>query len=278
MYLDSVTLCCIETRCPSLGLHAMMQSMAQLRFVRGILFTCEQFDPPLDCEIDIIVIDIPDISSYSRFVLQRLHQYITTEHALIVQWDGFVTDGRMWRDIFLTFDYIGARWPHFSDAISVGNGGFSLRSARLLQATATLDYEGEIAEDLYVCHTMRSTLENDFALRFADTETADAFAYERFKPERSCFGFHGLFNLPDFMAPAALSAFIRKTPAHMLRSKDAQDLAHRLADEAAMSGTMVALRISLARMCVRPFRLKDAALLRDVLRTLLKRVAAALHL
>ena len=75
-------------------------------------------------------------SEYSFFVLKALHEYVETQHCLLVQWDGFVTNANAWRPDFLAFDYIGAPWPQFSDGRNVGNGGFSLRSRKLLKACA----------------------------------------------------------------------------------------------------------------------------------------------
>ena len=40
-----------------------------------------------------------------------------------------------------TIDYIGAPWPHFRDGHNVGNGGFSLRSRRLLEACRELPFD-----------------------------------------------------------------------------------------------------------------------------------------
>ena len=73
--------------------------------------------------------------AYSEFILRRLPAYVTTSHCLLVQWDGHVLNGSRWRDEFLSYDYIGASWPQFPDGHDVGNGGFSLRSRALLQAS-----------------------------------------------------------------------------------------------------------------------------------------------
>ena len=92
-----------------------------------------------------------DYEEYNRFVVFELHKYIDTEFALIIQDDGFVTGPHQWRGEFLDYDYIGAPWPlptddfsyrdPFGNLIRVGNGGFSLRSKKLLALPTELGLE-----------------------------------------------------------------------------------------------------------------------------------------
>src|SRR6185503_18873241 len=111
-----------------------------------------------------------------------------------VQWDGFVIDAGSWREQFLEFDYIGAPWLQFADGYDVGNGGFSLRSRRLLEACAGADFIPSHPEDVAICRTNRPMLEKMHGIRFADAQLAETFAFERTAP-RPSFGFHGAFNL-----------------------------------------------------------------------------------
>ena len=46
-----------------------------------------------------------------------------TSHALMIQFDGYVLSGDRFSDNFLSYDYIGAPWPHYQSH-KVGNGGF----------------------------------------------------------------------------------------------------------------------------------------------------------
>lgn len=81
---------------------------------------------------------------YQRFMIEELNAYVETGHCLVVQADGFICDPSRWRDQFLGYDYIGAPWPECIadydgwvvrlDRNRVGNGGFSLRSKKLLEA------------------------------------------------------------------------------------------------------------------------------------------------
>ncbi len=146
---------------------------------------------------------IPPIGSrleYSRFMLRDLAAHVATGHVLCVQWDGYVLDPNAWDPAFLDYDYIGAPWPHFADDMRVGNGGFSLRSRRLVEACADLPISDE-SEDVAICRTHRRFLEERFGLRFAPEELARHFAYERMAPTGKEFGFHGALNMVD-LAPS----------------------------------------------------------------------------
>ena len=131
---------------------------------------------------------------YSGFMLTQLHAHIETSHALCVQWDGYVLDPQRWDSGFLDYDYIGAPWPHFPDGYRVGNGGFSLRSRRLLAACAEMGLTGDL-EDVAICRTHRAQLEKRFGLVFAPEEIALRFAWASTASRGDEFGFHGAFNL-----------------------------------------------------------------------------------
>lgn len=134
-------------------------------------------------------------ADYSRFMLGDLALHIGTRFALVVQWDGYILDPSKWNDAFLHYDYIGAPWPHFDDDHTVGNGGFSLRSRKLLQACRNIP-QGELAnEDIMICRTHRTFLEAKFDLRFAPASLAQEFSFERTQRTGREFGFHGVFNM-----------------------------------------------------------------------------------
>jgi hypothetical protein len=88
------------------------------------------------------------------------------------------------------------------ERLVVGNGGFSLRSRRLLQALHRDDevrgYDarrGMSLEDVAISCTFRRRLEQAHGIRFAPPEVADRFAAGRTLPTRGSFGFHGLVHL-----------------------------------------------------------------------------------
>lgn len=144
------------------------------------------------------------LEDYSRFVLYKLHTYVHTTYVLVIQYDGYVINPYQWRESFLDYDYIGAPWPknlHFTKEginVQVGNGGFSLRSKKLLNALNNLrlpftdNSTGYSHEDGVICNYYRKELE-DFGIKFASVEIASLFSKEQHGPNTyvPTFGFHG---------------------------------------------------------------------------------------
>lgn len=171
--------------------------MAKASFARALLFT-DALVRDLPPGIEIIRIKpLLSTSDYSRFILKDLGTWIVTSHCLVVQWDGFILDACAWDPEFLEFDYIGAPWPQFQDGYDVGNGGFSLRSRRLLTACANPGFidDGQ-AEDVVIARLNRPWLEKEYGIRFGDRSTARRFSFERSSQSERTFGFHGVFNMP----------------------------------------------------------------------------------
>jgi hypothetical protein len=140
-------------------------------------------------------------------MIKSLAPLLHTSHVLIVQWDGFVLNPSAWTDEFLDFDYIGAPWNHIPEPFSVGNGGFSLRSLRLLQALLAPAIVPSHPEDICICVTHRAALEAQ-GLRFAPTELARRFAVEDDPLSDQVFGFHGPYHLPTVLSPSQTLAFV----------------------------------------------------------------------
>lgn len=152
-------------------------------------------------------------------MLYELSAYIATNHALCVQWDGFILDGSAWDPSFLDFDYIGAVWPHYADGRNVGNGGFSLRSKKLLQACEQIPSELADAEDVAIGRLFRDELEA-CGIRIAPEAVARKFAYERTRPTGREFGFHGAFNLVRYLSPSDATRLFRGLEAGLLASNE----------------------------------------------------------
>lgn len=192
--LRSVTLCAADSLNPRIALHALRRSAHLCTFGDVILFSHE------DIPSDIRTVRIPQLQSrdeYSAFIFKDLAHHISTPWVLIAQWDGFVVDETAWSQSFLDYDYIGAKWPFHSDGLTVGNGGFSLRSARLLQACAEARFPmiPGINEDDLICRVYRSALETECGIRFAPEHIAERFSHERGALDNPTFGFHGAFNM-----------------------------------------------------------------------------------
>lgn len=216
--LDDVTLCCIDCAQPALAIRALQMSRAQCDFAASVLFT--------DIEIaqeGIEVRRIPpitDATSYSHFVLKQLAAHVATPFVLLIQWDGYVLDGTRWEDGFRQFDYIGAPWTLSRLHIDApwgyarvnglaGNGGFSLRSRRLLETLESAPIQpGRRAEDELICNVWRSALEQR-GIRFADVATARRFSVESDRSKAPSFGFHGMFNFWRAIPADALEEVLR---------------------------------------------------------------------
>ena len=200
--LPQVTLCCVDALNHALALRALARCRRDIHFARTVLLT-DQVPQGVAVPDGIGVVAAGPIRSqedYSRLVLKGLLPHVATTHVLLVQWDGYVVYPDMWRPGFLDVDYVGALWPEAPKGLNVGNGGFSLRSRKLLTALADdrfplLTYN----EDTTICTLHRPRLEVDFGIRFATEETARQFSFELddrdVRAGGRTFGFHGVFNL-----------------------------------------------------------------------------------
>ncbi|GAA4764168.1 hypothetical protein GCM10023306_07130 [Novosphingobium ginsenosidimutans] len=199
--LPQITLCAATSVNVAATIAAMQHSMALCDFGAAVLLT-DQVPDLVPEGIEIRPIErLTSAEAYSRFMLAgEMAQHVATSHLLVVQWDGFVVSPAAWDADFLDFDYIGAIWPQFDDGAVVGNGGFSLRSKRLLEACKSLGLNDH-PEDVTICRTHRLRLQHEFGIRFADPTTAARFSYERSSRTGAEFGFHGVFNLPEELGP-----------------------------------------------------------------------------
>ena len=194
--LPQVTLCAVSSVNMAATVAAVEACRAQIAFGACKLLTDVDV-PSLHPEVERV--RVPALRSsraYSDFMLTRLVDHVQTPFCLVVQWDGHVVDAGRWQDEFLAYDYIGASWPQFAgDGWVVGNGGFSLRSRRLMEACHDPDFVPQHPEDVAICRTNRATLEGQ-GLRFAPREVADAFAAERAGDPLAAFGYHGAWLMP----------------------------------------------------------------------------------
>jgi hypothetical protein len=214
--LSNVSLVCIETRAPELAIFAMQRCTAVANFKECLLLgSC-----PDNLPEGINHIDIGKISSnedYSDFIIRKLGDYIQGDYALIIQGDGFIIHPECWTPDFFSVDYIGAPWPKHNE--TVGNGGFSLRSRRLLDALKNLDADTTHPEDDYICRRHRAELENRYGIVFAPIELAKKFSFEESDPVTPTFGFHGIYNVPNVLSDVELGNYIKLFNGHILYSE-----------------------------------------------------------
>jgi hypothetical protein len=201
--------------------NSILMTSRQLPGARNLILSPVR---PENLDLNISHIRIPDLDymMYSIFMIYSLHKYIETDYALIVQPDGWALDGECWSDLFFLYDYVGApahfarldtttgyhymrnfRWlPYFLKAPEsvyfVQNGGFSLRSRKLLETPSKLGLPftlpaptliperrsmfwrtESIYEDVHLCIDMRGMLE--FAgCKFAPLSVAKFFSIENY--------------------------------------------------------------------------------------------------
>ena len=207
-----ITLVAVDCAYPELAADALVRSSAKLPVARVLLLT----DAAIERD-GMEVVRIPAIKSraaYSQFIVEELGKHINTDYALVVQWDGFIIDGDAWADEFWNYDYIGAKWPHLQGDFRVGNGGFSLRSKRLLNALTQPEFalEPDENEDTAICIRYREVLEKKYGIAFADERVADRFAFDVGRPVGPTFGFHGVFNFWQVLTHRELVEFANTAP------------------------------------------------------------------
>lgn len=194
--LPDVTLIAVTSVNLLATVRSLQHSMSKARFATCKLLThCVDISRCPGIEIHKIN-EIKSSHDYSYFILNELFDYITTTHCLIVQWDSQIINTEAWSNSFLDFDYIGASWPQFTDGRNVGNGGFSLRSRRLLELCRKPGFAAQHPEDIAICRTNRKFLEQ-CGIKYADSLVADCFSTERTGDLRNSFGYHGIWNMPD---------------------------------------------------------------------------------
>lgn len=203
--IPTVTLVSVAcTKVPE-TIEAMKKCQAQMGFNRSLLLTHEDITAE---GIDIAKIDKLDYRGYNEFVAMKLWQYIGTDFVLLVQNDSWILNANKWRDKWFNYDLIGAGWPIPEDdktyrkpsgeLVRVGNGGFTLRSRKILRAPTILDLKfsdmgtGHPNEDGFLCVHYADVLEKS-GIRFAPLSEAVKFSRELDIPElvdKDTFGFH----------------------------------------------------------------------------------------
>ena len=202
------------------SLPALKKSMEYLKGSKGLLISAIK-PSYLPNGIEWTKILPLDYRLYSLFLMFSLHHFIKTEFCLIVQPDGWIINEKNWKEEFLNYDYIGApchaafienkliqnyKWVtnYSNDTKIIQNGGFSLRSKKLLESpskfgamyhyTDVTDFQNE---DVQLTGIFKSQLE-ELGINFAPIHLAKNFSLEYIGPYfhddlslNSLFGIHG---------------------------------------------------------------------------------------
>jgi hypothetical protein len=193
-----VELVCVDGRSDiekiQLSAKALNFSSKNIKFSKIKLFST--YCPTFFDETYIYIKNLSMIE-YNDFLINSLVNYIESDYVLLVQWDGFVLRPELWNDIFLNYDYVGAPWPSEwpNRAGRVGNGGFSLRSKKLMDFVSKMGFvsKEDSLEDNYICLENRKLIEEN-GFKFATVDVAAKFSWENPIKEGSpmaTFGFHG---------------------------------------------------------------------------------------
>lgn len=162
---------------------------------------------------------LTNIDEYNEYILYHLYKHIDTEYVLLVQDHAFIINPDSWMPEFFEYDYIGAPWPRrerayvtpYGEHQRVGNGGFSLRSKKLLEVPTKVEVPFRVSNntDFYKMFGSKNTNEDGnicvhnkhiyekYGCKIAPIEVAKYFSYETAIPENNGlvpFGFHN--NLP----------------------------------------------------------------------------------
>jgi hypothetical protein len=204
--MKDVTLVAIEWQWYDLTRYAIERSLEHIDAKEVVIISDKEI---LSGAKHIIMPPVNGMSEYANIMLKGTNEHVNTGHALYVQWDGIANDKTQWTDDFLKYDYIGAPWPWEPEGKNIGNGGFSLRSKKLLEAcqdhVIALTDNIAVAEDKIIGSVHRTYLEQQ-GIQFAPTALAKQFSFELGDHVPS-FGFHGLWNIFNLMTDADMDYF-----------------------------------------------------------------------
>tara|TARA_Y100000389_G_C17468714_1_gene528229 strand:+ start:1120 stop:1764 length:645 start_codon:yes stop_codon:yes gene_type:complete len=206
--LDNVTLVCVTS-------YKIEESITSLKYCSKFFnFKEVKFITHEDLELENIIVEkCPklDYKGYSEYIIYHLHKHLNTDYALIINWDGFILNPDKWDPRYLDYDYIGALWTHehnFYDINGkeslVGNGGFSLRSKKLLKLASEINIPWEPREgkywheDAWICVKNKHLYEQN-GCKWAPKDLASKFSTEQgFKTQLESFGCHSKFYYKQF--------------------------------------------------------------------------------
>lgn len=211
--INDVTLVTIETMYHDLAKRSMEETLSRVPFKHALVFSDQDFLPGAKH----VKIEHGNMLSYCNLLLKGMLEHVETPYIIFQQWDAMVHNGSRWRDYFLLNDYIGATWPWRPHGQNVGNGGFSLRSRRLLEALQAphiqLDPNGEhgVQEDNYIAILHRPWLESQ-GMVFALAPVANQFSIELAPEGFEAMAHHGFWNIVQFMPRDTVEYFIQRAP------------------------------------------------------------------
>jgi len=162
-------------------------------------------------------------SEHSKICLHNVYDAVDTTWALFIQYDGFPIRKDLWINEFLKYDYIGSPMGETS---TVGNGGFSLRSKKLLNLTRFIPQgnsgdANDWLEDQLICNKYRPWLEKH-GVTFAPLPLAQQWGTQSInynRPRRS-FGFHSPELIPVMCGQEFTIKWLRSATDSIFKNKN----------------------------------------------------------
>lgn len=216
IYLSEVTLICVSSVQMDKVFYSFQKSTESIKFGEVKLVSHKKPDNLPDFISFEETYEIKSKDEYSYYCIYNLTNNVNTSHCLVIQPDSFVINPGMWDNSWLEYDYIGAPWQFSEEAYidpfgnhqRVGNGGFSLRSKKLLDVpkNAYVHFDvnygnfykhmdaNQFAEDGNICVHNRHIYET-LGCKFAPVDVAARFSHERQMKETEDikpFGFHSI--------------------------------------------------------------------------------------
>lgn len=194
LLLPDVTLLCIDTKNYDATARVAKSCLTVAHFGDVVIHSDRTYPfGNLDCRF--VKMNKVGMNAVLRELWYVAPWQVRTSHALYVHWDSGIDDTYAWDDDFLRYDYIGAPWPFHADEHQVGNGGFSLRSLRLMRFMAEHSDQFPFCEreDAALCRQYRPLLERH-GFFWAPVELAQRFSYESGDYRGPHFGHHGFRN------------------------------------------------------------------------------------
>lgn len=176
--------------------------------VKGITFGAIKLltDKEVNSPYKVKIGPIKNLTEYSAFMLKHSYKYCDTEYMQIVQHDGWILNPESWEADWPRYDYIGPLYLNETkiNNNSVGSGGFSFRSRKLMKFVAentgefvpNWGWHAYIHEDGVITKGMKPMIAKA-GFAFAPPARAAKYAYggnpALFYPKP--FGFHGFYAL-----------------------------------------------------------------------------------
>lgn len=219
-FYDRISYVMVDTTQHQLSQFAIERSQSIFPLKNSIVFS--DIEAPWQATKFVKINKMNSMQDYNRLLLQEVWKHLETEFCLILHYDGFVINPDQFASLFLHYDFIGATWGNFK-TYNVGNGGFCLRSKKLMQTVAEQFPNPDLhtPEDVLIARHFRAILEDRFNLRFAPQEIANHFSQEFISQPWRTFGFHGSHLLPIALKDSLPQLFEKMEPT-LSEAKDVQ--------------------------------------------------------